>query len=158
VVTRVTGLPIDNIDPIASRLRKALGCGATVDGEDLLLLGTLVDRASAWLDRAGDLRLVVDEPAKPNLASRRPALDGTARTASPTGARGPGESNTSSGTRRADVRPGQRVAIVMKADQSTGNLTEGVVRDLLTSSPTHPRGIKVRLESGEVGRVKIVFG
>jgi uncharacterized repeat protein (TIGR03833 family) len=46
------------------------------------------------------------------------------------------------------------VAIVLKKDQRTGKLTEGVVKDILTKSPTHPHGIKVRLESGAVGRVK----
>ena len=58
------------------------------------------------------------------------------------------------GTRRSDIRPGSRVAIVLKKDQRTGNLTEGTVKDILTKSPTHPHGIKVRLDSGEVGRVK----
>jgi uncharacterized repeat protein (TIGR03833 family) len=58
------------------------------------------------------------------------------------------------GTRRSDIRPGLRVSIVLKKDQKTGKLTEGVVRDILTSSLLHPHGIKVRLESGEVGRVK----
>ena len=60
------------------------------------------------------------------------------------------------GTRRADIKPGVRVAIVQKQDQRTGRLTEGVVRDILTKSATHPHGIKVRLETGEVGRVKQV--
>jgi uncharacterized repeat protein (TIGR03833 family) len=55
---------------------------------------------------------------------------------------------------RADLKPGMRVAIVLKEDQRTGRLTTGVVRDILTGSPRHPHGIKVRLESGEVGRVK----
>ena len=55
---------------------------------------------------------------------------------------------------RADLKPGLKVAIVLKEDQRTGRLTEGVVRDILTRSPHHPHGIKVRLESGEVGRVK----
>ncbi len=58
------------------------------------------------------------------------------------------------GTRRSDIRPGLRVSIVLKQDQRTGKLTEGIVRDILTKSPTHPHGIKVRLETGEVGRVK----
>ena len=58
------------------------------------------------------------------------------------------------GTKRSDVKPGTRVSIVLKKDQRTGELTEGVVRDILTKSPNHPHGIKVRLESGEVGRVK----
>ena len=58
------------------------------------------------------------------------------------------------GTKRADVRVGQRVAIVLKQDQRTGKLTEGMVRQILTKSAVHPHGIKVRLESGAVGRVK----
>ncbi|SEJ43406.1 conserved hypothetical protein [Bhargavaea ginsengi] len=58
------------------------------------------------------------------------------------------------GKTRADVKPGQRVKIVLKKDQRTGALTEGIVKDLLTNSPTHPHGIKVRLEDGQVGRVK----
>jgi uncharacterized repeat protein (TIGR03833 family) len=58
---------------------------------------------------------------------------------------------------RADIRPGLWVAIVTKADQTSGRLTEGIVRDILTNSPRHPHGIKVRLESGEVGRVKAIL-
>jgi uncharacterized repeat protein (TIGR03833 family) len=61
------------------------------------------------------------------------------------------------GNVRSDITPGIRVAIVTKRDQPTGKLTEGVVRDILTSSPTHPHGIKVRLEGGEVGRVKQIL-
>jgi uncharacterized repeat protein (TIGR03833 family) len=61
------------------------------------------------------------------------------------------------GTRRSDIRPGLRVSIVLKQDQRTGKLTEGIVRDILTKSPTHPHGIKVRLETGEVGRVKEIL-
>lgn len=57
-------------------------------------------------------------------------------------------------TSRSAIKPGLRVAIVLKADQRTGKMTEGIVKDILTSSPAHPHGIKVRLESGEVGRVK----
>ena len=52
---------------------------------------------------------------------------------------------------------GLKVKIVLKADQRSGKLTEGVVKDILTNSPTHPHGIKVRLESGEVGRVKEIL-
>ena len=59
---------------------------------------------------------------------------------------------------RASIRPGVRVAIVLKQDQGSGRHTEGIVRDILTRSPSHPHGIKVRLESGEVGRVKAVLG
>ncbi|WP_274654503.1 YwbE family protein [Paenibacillus humicola] len=57
---------------------------------------------------------------------------------------------------RSQVRPGQTVEIVLKKDQPTGKTTRGVVKDLLTNSPTHPHGIKVRLTSGEVGRVKTI--
>ena len=56
--------------------------------------------------------------------------------------------------RRSQIRSGLRVRIVLKQDQASGKLTEGIVRDILTSSPTHPHGIKVRLTSGAVGRVK----
>jgi uncharacterized repeat protein (TIGR03833 family) len=62
------------------------------------------------------------------------------------------------GTRRADIKPGIRVSIVLKKDQRTGALTEGIVKEILTGSPVHSRGIKVRLESGEVGRVKKIGG
>jgi uncharacterized repeat protein (TIGR03833 family) len=61
------------------------------------------------------------------------------------------------GTKRSQIRSGVRVAIVLKQDQATGQLTEGTVRDILTKSPTHPHGIKVRLMSGEVGRVKKIY-
>jgi len=59
-----------------------------------------------------------------------------------------------SGNIRSDIKPGMRVKVVQKQDQRTGKLTEGVVQDLLTKSPSHPHGIKVRLEGGVVGRVK----
>jgi uncharacterized repeat protein (TIGR03833 family) len=62
------------------------------------------------------------------------------------------------GNVRSDICAGIRVAIVLKADQASGDLTEGIVRDVLTSSPTHPHGIKVRLEDGRVGRVKRILG
>ena len=58
---------------------------------------------------------------------------------------------------RTNVKPGQLVNIVLKADQRTGNLTEGIVRRLLTKSPNHPHGIKVQLETGEVGRVQEIL-
>ena len=56
--------------------------------------------------------------------------------------------------KRADVKTGMHVKIIMKEDQRTGELTEGVVKDILTKSTKHPHGIKVRLVTGEVGRVK----
>jgi uncharacterized repeat protein (TIGR03833 family) len=58
---------------------------------------------------------------------------------------------------RVKISPGIHVLIVMKKDQRSGKLTEGIVKDILTKSPTHPHGIKVRLESGEVGRVKEIL-
>ncbi len=62
------------------------------------------------------------------------------------------------GKKRSDIKPGLKVAIVLKQDQRTGKLTEGIVKDILTNSSTHPHGIKVRLETGEVGRVKEILG
>lgn len=60
------------------------------------------------------------------------------------------------GTKRADIQPGLKVSIVLKQDQRTGKLTDGIVRDILTKSGTHPHGIKVRLGNGLVGRVKTI--
>ncbi len=57
-------------------------------------------------------------------------------------------------TDRVNIRPGLRVSIVLKTDQQSGKLTEGIVKDILTKSLIHPHGIKVRLEDGQVGRVK----
>ena len=65
--------------------------------------------------------------------------------------------NSMDGTRREAIREGQKVVIVLKKDQRTGNLTEGVVKNILTNSSYHPYGIKVRLMNGEVGRVKKIF-
>ena len=61
-------------------------------------------------------------------------------------------------TIKNNVKSGLYVSIVQKQDQGTGKLTEGIVKDILTSSPTHHRGIKVRLKTGEVGRVKVLNG
>jgi len=55
---------------------------------------------------------------------------------------------------RNDIQPGLHVSIVQKHHQGSGELTEGIVQNILTNSPTHPHGIKVRLETGEVGRVQ----
>lgn len=143
VMTRISGLPEGNLLAIAAKLSKALGCGAQVEQGDVLLQGSLIDRATQWLQGAGDLRVIAQE------APRRQE---------PSSTTGPPPSvSRSTGTVRAELRRGQRVAIVMKADQATGKLTEGVVRDLLTNSEIHPRGIKVRLETGEIGRVRVVF-
>ena len=59
--------------------------------------------------------------------------------------------------KRSDLKTGMLVKIVLKEDQRTNKLTKGVVKDILTKSPKHPHGIKVRLESGEVGRVKEII-
>ena len=61
------------------------------------------------------------------------------------------------GTNRVDIKAGLKVLIVLKENQRSGKLTEGIVKDILTKSPTHPHGIKVRLEGGEVGRVKKII-
>ncbi|WP_211747637.1 YwbE family protein [Paenibacillus sp. Marseille-Q4541] len=61
------------------------------------------------------------------------------------------------GNSRADIRAGLEVDIVLKQDQRTGKLTRGIVKDILTNSPNHPHGIKVRLTSGDVGRVKHIL-
>ena len=61
------------------------------------------------------------------------------------------------GTIRADLEPGMLVNIVLKKDQRSGTLTEGVIKNLLTSAPKHHHGIKVRLEDGQIGRVKEIL-
>ncbi len=58
---------------------------------------------------------------------------------------------------RKNIMPGTKVAIVLKRDQRTGKQTVGIVKDLLTSSPNHPHGIKVRLADGQVGRVQQIL-
>lgn len=66
-------------------------------------------------------------------------------------------SNRKDGRNRNEIKPGLKVNIVLKSDQKTGKLTSGIVKDLLTNSSTHPHGIKVRLEDGQVGRVKEIL-
>jgi uncharacterized repeat protein (TIGR03833 family) len=61
------------------------------------------------------------------------------------------------GQQRSDIRPGKRVEIILKKDQRTGKRTAGVVKDILTSSSFHSRGIKVRLEDGQIGRVQEIL-
>ena len=61
------------------------------------------------------------------------------------------------GQKRSNIKRGLKVAIVLKKDQRNGTLTEGIVKDILTNSATHPHGIKVRLMDGQVGRVKEIF-
>ena len=67
------------------------------------------------------------------------------------------ENNNQDGRSRKNVKIGLRVAIVQKLDQRSGKLTEGVVKRLLTNAANHPHGIKVQLQSGEVGRVKNIL-
>jgi uncharacterized repeat protein (TIGR03833 family) len=147
VITRIAGLAEDLRETVASHLRKALGCVARVDGADVILEGSLKERAGEWLRKIVDVRTLKPEkndrttPAKAAPVPAAPALIAT----------------TASGTYRRNVRAGMKVAIVLKEDQPTGELTTGVVRDLLTNSDEHPRGIKVRLQSGQVGRVKIIY-
>ena len=62
--------------------------------------------------------------------------------------------NAMNGQTRSTIKPGMTVLIVLKQDQRTGKLTKGIVKEILTKSPKHPHGIKVRLENGQVGRVK----
>jgi uncharacterized repeat protein (TIGR03833 family) len=61
------------------------------------------------------------------------------------------------GRQRKDVRPGLTVDVILKKDQRTGKRTRGIVKELLTNSPTHPHGIKVRLQDGQVGRVQEII-
>ncbi|WP_340114294.1 YwbE family protein [Maribellus mangrovi] len=61
------------------------------------------------------------------------------------------------GNQRRNIKPGMLVEIVLKKDQRSGELTEGVVKRILTNSPVHPHGIKVMLEDGQVGRVKNIL-
>jgi uncharacterized repeat protein (TIGR03833 family) len=67
------------------------------------------------------------------------------------------KNNTADGSKRLNLKPGSHVKIVLKEDQRSGTLTEGFVKNILTSSSFHPHGIKVRLETGEVGRVKEII-
>jgi uncharacterized repeat protein (TIGR03833 family) len=64
---------------------------------------------------------------------------------------------TANGQNRKDIRPGLTVDIVLKKDQRTGKRTRGTVKNLLTSAPFHSRGIKVRLQDGQIGRVQEII-
>lgn len=136
-ITRVIGLPFDRLSALGKQWRDALGKKVAIEGKDLLVMAPESERVAELLRKAGASEVVVIErPANEDLAGK--GVEG--------------------GTVRAEIRRGMHVAIVQKADQGSGALTEGVVREILTSAPTHPRGVKVRLESGEVGRVRRVFG
>lgn len=146
VITRVIGLPREQLDTLGKRWKEALGVAVVLEGRDLLVMSDDPGPVAALLRDTGADVALVRRPATasaPGPSAGRPAAAG--------GASEPG------GTRRAQIHRGLRVAIVQKADQGSGALTEGVVQDILTSSPDHPRGIKVRLESGQVGRVHRIF-
>ncbi len=148
-VTRVTGIPHAHVDDVLHRIKRALGCGAVVEEGALVLLGDLEKRADEWLKNLDSAA-----PAGPSPSATTPVPTGAGRT-SPAATPLPAPAaDARTGTERSRIHAGQRVAVVQKADQPTGTLTEGVVREILTNSSTHPHGIKVRLVSGEVGRVK----
>lgn len=150
-VTRVTGLPKDRLDEVAKRIKPALGCGATRDGDELIVQGSLVEGIAQWLEGEGARHVVISGVrGKTSGGSRRqPPSSATESFGSP--------SSWREATRRDDLEPGLTVDIVLKKDQRTGALTRGVIQAILTRSATHPRGIKVRLDDGSVGRVKHVF-
>jgi len=147
VVTRISGVPGVVLEKVAARLRKSLGCQADVEGDEVVLVGSLKERAAEWFQKFGDVRKLAYEKPVPSAVPSGPE-------APPPPA--PVATNAS-GTYRKNIRPGMRVAVVMKDDQPSGELTMGIVRDLLTSSEEHSRGIKVCLISGQVGRVKIIY-
>lgn len=136
LVVRVIGLPRERLEAIGSLLRTVLGVAVSIEGRDLLVMSRDRERVAAQLRKQGASEVVVVKPpAGSNLE----------------------QAGRPGGTNRAEIGRGLHVAVVTKADQPTGSLTEGIVRDILTKSPVHPRGIKVRLEDGQVGRVRRIL-
>lgn len=131
-ITRLIGLPANQLDTLGKQLRRALSLTVLIEGRDLLIQGEEHDLIANWLTSKGANIVRIRRPSPPKLSHL--GIPG--------------------GTIRAEIRRGSRVAIVLKADQPSGTLTEGIVQDILTSAPRHPRGIKVRLESGQIGRVQ----
>ncbi|AET64535.1 hypothetical protein Mhar_1167 [Methanothrix harundinacea 6Ac] len=86
------------------------------------------------------------------------ARAGTEPKRSGTEAEAIGSRRSMDGKNRKDIKPGMKVEIILKRDQKTGKLTEGVVKEILTNSSFHPHGIKVRLADGQVGRVARIVG
>ena len=115
--------------------------GIFIQKRDLTFLKTAQVVIASESDERGDLRRLPRQSSDSLLAMTKPS---------------PWAKGSSQGQRRKDIRPGTKVAIVLKQDQRTGKLTEGIVQDLLTSKADHPRGIKVRLTDGQVGRVQII--
>lgn len=136
MITRVIGLPTEYLNVFGKQWRERLGQTIAIEGRELLVMASACEQVATLLRNAGASEVVVVKRQNPAESSQ------------------PGEAG---GTQRAQIRRGLRVAIVLKGDQETGALTEGIVRDILTSSPNHPRGIKVRLESGQVGRVRRIL-
>lgn len=135
-LARLIGLPVERLDSIGKQIRWALEFPLMIEGRDVLVVSDEQERIASWVRAEGAEVVVVRHPAAVDLARR-----GVPR-----------------GTIRAQIRRGLRGAVVQKAEQGTGTLTEGVVRDIFTSSAEHHRGIKVRLESGEVGCVQRILG
>lgn len=135
-ITRVIGVPREQVNDLGKRWRQELGVAVLLEGPDLLVMAGEGERVAGLLRGAGASDVVI---------VRRPAPADLSQAGEP------------GGTQRAQIRRGLRVAVVLKADQDSGALTEGVVQDILTSAPVHPRGIKVRLESGQVGRVRRIL-
>ncbi len=136
LVARVIGVPPARARALGVMLKEELGSAVLVEGRDLLVIGSPSERVLELLRGAGAAQ-VVSVPCDVPVHQ---------------------DDTDAGGTDRSRIRRGLRVAVVLKADQESGTLTEGVVRDVLTRSATHPRGIKVRLESGAVGRVKRILG
>lgn len=154
VVARIIGAPPGRLDALGKQLRQALGSTVLIEGRELLVVRGDLEGIAAWLRGSlGCEVVVVQRPAAPveREAPGARRARGARPSADLSGAGKPG------GTQRAQIHRGLRVAIVQKADQPSGALTEGVVQDILTSSPVHPRGIKVRLDSGLVGRVQRIL-
>jgi uncharacterized repeat protein (TIGR03833 family) len=136
VITRVIGVPREQLNDLGKLWRQELGVAVLLEGPELLVMAGEGERVVGLLRGAGASDVVI---------VRRPAPAD------------PSQAGETGGTQRAQIRRGLRVAVVLKADQDSGALTEGVVQDVLTSAPVHPRGIKVRLESGQVGRVRRIL-
>lgn len=151
-VTRISGITTDRLDEVSKSIKKALGCGATREGSDLVLLGSLVERAERWLGEQGASHIVVSGAGPKQTPKKKKAATAPA---APVEVRGPKSWRES--TRRDDLEPGLTVDIVLKKDQRSGTLTRGVIQDVLTRKAIHPHGVKVRLTDGQVGRVKRVI-
>lgn len=137
IMTRVIGLPQDRVNSFGKQWRDLLGKTVAIEGRDVLVMTDQHEKIVEWLRNAGATEVaLVRRPIPKDLTNLGQA----------------------GGTERAQIRRGLHVAIVLKADQDTGTLTEGIVQDILTSSANHHRGIKVRLESGQVGRVRRILG